>query len=310
MTFTERRISTAGYQALREALPAIVWYKKNYERYLRTALRSSPELLDGLDFDETKRRIADALVDRLVQQEQRYHGVTLQLMLETAGLTDFPDLKSHENSEVLLAKAGEAVAELKLQTERHSALLMEREMLQARSEVSRRQVDLERRFEGEIDHLRRRYDDMVGVAAGGERSRGKQFEVFLHDLFDMFDLEPRLDYALPREQIDGAFTFDTDDYIMEAKWLSGPVSREQADVFAAKVRRKGKNALGLFVSVNGFTGPALAQYSEGTPFMTMDGADLYAVLDRRVRLDDLLRRKRRHANETGECFYPAHRMFA
>jgi hypothetical protein len=41
-------------------------------------------------------------------------------------------------------------------------------------------------------------------------------------------------------------------YVRFYKWWTKPVGRGQGDVFAAKVRRKGKNALGLFVSVSGF----------------------------------------------------------
>jgi hypothetical protein len=74
---------------------------------------------------------------------------------------------------------------------------------------------------------------------------------------------------------------------------------------ATKVRRKGKNAVGLFISVNGFTEAFKEAYKESTPFIMMDGADLYAVLDNRVRLDDLIRAKKRHANETGSCWLPA-----
>ena len=76
---------------------------------------------------------------------------------------------------------------------------------------------------------------------------------------------------------------------------------ERFDVFDAKVRRKGKNALGIFVSVSGFTRPDLDAYEERTSFVTFDGSDRYMVLERRVRLDDLLRAKRRHANETVSC---------
>ncbi len=118
-------------------------------------------------------------------------------------------------------------------------------------------------------------------------------------------MEPRLAYALGGQQIDGSLSFDTDDYIVEARWREDPVDRGDADIFAAKVRRKGKNALGLIVSVNGFTGAALEQYAEATPFIAVDGRDLFLVLDGRVRLDDLLRAKRRHANETGACYLPA-----
>lgn len=71
------------------------------------------------------------------------------------------------------------------------------------------------------------------------------------------------------------------------------------------MRRKGKNALGLFISIAGMSRDAIEQYSESTPFLVLDGSDLYLVLDQRVRLDDLLNLKRRHANETGGCFLPA-----
>lgn len=113
---------------------------------------------------------------------------------------------------------------------------------------------------------------------------------------------------MEREQIDGAFSFDTDDYILKAKWWKKVMGREHADVFAAKVRRKGKNALGLNVAINGFTKDALDEYADSTPFITMDGMDLLAILDERVKLDDLLRRKKRHMNETGSCYYPASQM--
>ena len=48
--------------------------------------------------------------------------------------------------------------------------------------------------------------------------RGLNFETFLYKVFALFDMEPRLKYSLEYEQIDGAMSFDTDDYIIEAKW--------------------------------------------------------------------------------------------
>lgn len=140
------------------------------------------------------------------------------------------------------------------------------------------------------------------------QARGRAFEGFLNELFRLFDLDPKAAYSLEREQIDGAFSFDTDDYVLEAKWWKTPMSRENLDVFATKVRRKGRNALGLYVAINGFTSDALAEYASCTPFTTMDGLDLMAVLEERVRLDDLLRRKKRHMNETGSCHFPASEM--
>src|SRR5947207_12756733 len=86
-----KRISSAAYQALREALAVIVWNKRPFESYLRTALRESPELLAGLPFAEPKRLVADLLVDRLVEREQKYQSVGLTLMLEVASMENFPN---------------------------------------------------------------------------------------------------------------------------------------------------------------------------------------------------------------------------
>ncbi len=59
------------------------------------------------------------------------------------------------------------------------------------------------------------------------------------------------------------------------------------------------------MSVNGFASTALEEYNHSTPFLALDGQDLIMVLDDRIRLDDLLRAKRRHANETGACYLSA-----
>lgn len=72
--------------------------------------------------------------------------------------------------------------------------------------------------------------------------------------------------------------------------------------------RKAKNTLGLFISISGFTSGALEAYRERTPLIAMDGDDLFCVLDSRVRLDELLKRKKRYASETGSCYFPARQM--
>jgi hypothetical protein len=57
-----KRINTEAYQALRDALAVVTWYKKAFRTLLGTALRDHPELLAGLDFGgTTKREVADEL---------------------------------------------------------------------------------------------------------------------------------------------------------------------------------------------------------------------------------------------------------
>lgn len=78
--------------------------------------------------------------------------------------------------------------------------------------------------------------------------------------------------------------------------------------FRAKVESKAANTLGLCISISGFTPAAIAKQSERSPLLLMDGADLHAVLDRRISLTEVLERKRRYAVETGAPMYPVAAM--
>ena len=301
-----KKISSAAYLALRDAIPAIVWNKRPFETFLRTVLRDHSELLAGLNFSEPKRVVADALVERLIEEEHRYRDVTLLLMREISRMNRFPNLemiKDPEDRQLRLAEAKAAVDLLSYMIKDYEADLVEAEKQTAVIQARSAEAVALRRFNDDLESLKSRFIELQKEADAHQR--GYAFESLLAEMFLLYDLEPRLAYTISLEQIDGSFTFETDDYIIEARWRSKPADRGDADIFASKVRRKGKNAVGLFISVNGFTEIFKEAYRESTPFVAMNGADLYAVLDNRVRLDDLIRAKKRHANETGSCYLPA-----
>ncbi|MDR7172840.1 hypothetical protein J2W56_006606 [Nocardia kruczakiae] len=304
-----KRVSAQAYQALRNALPVVFWYKeRTLQPFLKAAFRENPRILAGLDFkSETKWAITGKLVDRLLDQEATYQNATIHLMLELANMTRFVDLEQLKDSDAKIAKARIAVAELKRHTEVFELLLTERERLAAQQAVLDQQIQSQHRFENTLREMHGHFIKMHSDT--NPQARGKAFEGFLNHLFGLFDLNPRAEYSLEREQIDGAFSLEGHDYIIEAKWLNHKVSRETADVFAAKVRRKARSSFGLFISVSGFTADALDEYSSSTPFITMDGYDLVCVLEGRIRLDELLVRKKRHANDTGQCYFSAKEMF-
>lgn len=302
-TLKAQRVDPLAYNALAHALAVIYWYKQSLARFLRVVLRDVPEILTQLDFSAPKRETVGRLVELLIANEARYQEITIALMLSVAKMDTFPDLTKHEDADRLIAQAQTAVAEVRRWTERHQ------EFRDAHEEYARTiaaDAEAAKRNRGFSEALGALRVQFLGLGSMTDaHARGRALEGFLNELFRLFDLEPRAAYSLEHEQIDGAFSFDTDDYILEAKWWKSPMEREHADVFAAKVRRKGKNALGLYVAINGLSKGARDAYSDSTPFITMDGVDLMAVVDERVRLDDLLRRKKRHMNETGSCYYPA-----
>lgn len=305
-----KRISAQAYQALRDALSLITWNKGAFESIVRDALRAHPELLIGLDFNGvTKRETADALVDRLAADEPSNQATTIDLMLEIASMTRFPNIeriKDTDERAVWLQRAHDAVGALRVLVAPYRDQVASAESSATAKQSHAAAQSVLRRFSDDLDTLRQQY--VLLHSSDDPHGRGKAFESLLRDMFLLFDMEPRLSYSLPHEQIDGSLSFDTDDYIVEARWRKEPTGRGDLDIFKAKVERKGRNAVGLFVSVNNFSSDALEQYASASPFVVFNGEDVYMVLEGRLRLDDLLRAKKRHVNETGDCYLPARNL--
>lgn len=303
-----KTMNPSAYLALVEALTAIFWNKKPFERYVRAMLKNHSELLARVDFTATKREVSGHLVDLLRANEARYLDLTVALMLDIADMETFPNLASQPDSEMMMAKATAAVAELRRWTAKQREVIAEHEAHAVSIAESVKRAQEDRVFAQAHADLKQRFMALHGAL--DVHQRGRDFEGFINEVFALYDLEPRASYSLEHEQIDGAFTYDTDHYVLEAKWWKEAIGRSMLDVFKANIERKGKNTLGLYVSMSGFTSDALAVYSYSTPFITMDGLDFMAVLDQRIRLDDLIRRKKRHASETGHCFLPVAKIFS
>ncbi|WP_344087207.1 hypothetical protein [Luedemannella helvata] len=271
------------------------------------ALHEHPELLARLDFSQVKRSVAGTVV-QLLATDARYHQTTLGLMVELSEMTVFPNLSSQVDADQLITRARKAIDALRAITRQYRADLDGQERAQARQRADQARLAAQRSYDEALGQIK---SDFVRLDASGDpQGRGRRFETVLYRLFELHDMQPRIAYSLPHEQIDGSFTFNTDDYLLEAKWCKPRIEREQADVFAAKIHRKGRNTLGLFVSVSGFTQGFLeVPHASGCPFITLDGDDIYLVLDGRIRFDEVLQTKRRHLNDTGNCHLPVRSFF-
>ncbi len=306
---TTKRIAAGAYDALIEALSAVFWNKPPFQRFLRIELRDCPELLAGLDFEQTKRQVASELGMRLAAQESNYQPVTLALMLKLAELEDFPNLRQQVDRDTLIAVAQAAVADLRRWTATYSEIADAQERLRNDDAEQAAREAQRRNFEGVLGQLRDQFMALHGES--DYSARGRILEGLLNELFVLCDLSPRKSFSIGGEQLDGAFTFNTDDYLLEAKWEKDPASREDVDVLSMKVQRKSKNTLGLFLAINGFSHHAEEAHSNcGTGLIFMDGADLFAVLDNHISLADLLDAKRRHLSQTGRPLLTAAEILA
>ena len=157
-------------------------------------------------------------------------------------------------------------------------------------------------FKEKLEELKAKFYDIA--MSTNPQQRGYDLEGFLNELFILFDLDPKSSFKIAGEQIDGAFTFDNNDYLLEAKWQEKPVDAGYLYKFSGILTGKLKNTLGLFISINGFSPESTKTNSEALKAMIlMDGADLNAILDSRITLHEMLYRKRRHASQTGDIYF-------
>lgn len=155
---------------------------------------------------------------------------------------------------------------------------------------------------GKLDILKVKFYQLH--AQQNRQQAGLNLEKLLEELFELYALDPRSSFRVQGEQIDGSFQLDGETYLVEAKWLSQPVSEEPLLVFRGKLEGKSAWTRGVFIALNGFSDLALQAITRGKQptFFLMEGYDLTMVLEGQCRLDDLLRAKVRLLNEKGKMF--------
>lgn len=299
MASPAKKLAPRAWDALSEALATYEWYKAPFETLVRRLFADAPAALGGLNFAETKRKVVAALVDALRRRESECQPLVIDALIELSQYDErFPNLARLDDGAEKVAAAQSARRQVIEVTEQYSELAQQRERLRSELAHQTSLADERRTHDAILQALKNRFMDMF--AATDPHRRGRDFEGFLNELFALWDLSPRAAYDLEHEQIDGAFTFRTDDYLLEARWWQEALQPKELNDFRVKVDGKARNTLGLCVAVTGFTDGAIKKHSEDqSPLILMDGTDLMPILEGRIGLDEVLERKRRHAAETG-----------
>lgn len=299
-----KRISFAAIHALKEALSRVYWYKTDLRSFLSQCL-SETEILKRLNWNEYKRNIVETLVSHLTTDEEKHQRDLIRLMSEICEINDFSHLLKLEDGKEKAELAEKSVEVLRSQMKGYQDLqLEEREVERRRQEALKRSLQVSA-VQKKLNEIRELYYVLVG--GNNPQKRGYDLEKILRDLFELFDLDPKASFKLIGEQIDGAFSFEGTDYLLEAKWQKDPVSAKELDSLVGKLSRKLDNTLGLFLSINAYTEDAVKVHSSGRRLVIlMDGSDLMAVLEGRIDLVQLLLRKRRNASQTGNIYMKIH----
>lgn len=301
-----QRISANAIHALKDALTVAFWWKKDLYAYAHAAVKGEPTFLAGIDWldrEQPKRDSVGLFVDRLVREQDEHQSLLIELLVDVANMKDFPQLSRAEDADLKIADARRAVAHLKTLVEPYEIQLQEEQQTRERIADRRDEYNAQRATTQQLDQLRQEF---LQITQMEPQARGFALEKLLRELFALFDLDPKASFRVVGEQIDGGFTLDGEHFLLEAKWEQQLADRAALDVFASKVARRSDNTLGLFIAMSGFQPTAVEAHSgKRSALILMDGGDLYAVLDGRIDLRELLRRKRRHAAMTGDILLTA-----
>ena len=172
-----------------------------------------------------------------------------------------------------------------------------------RLERERRLSEL-RQSKERIDALKVRFSELALIR--NPQERGYAFEPFLRDLFQAHKIEYRGSYRNRGEQIDGAFKHGGREWLVEARWRALPPDASDLLAFAHKVDTKLIATLGLFITMQPPDVSVLEHVAAHTRALVIaDGADLTAVLERRLDLGEMLDLKLRAAAQEGRIYAPA-----
>jgi len=296
MSLNGKKISPQAIMALKEALSVVFWKRDDLKDFVKMTIENKA-IVGTINWEGTKRESVKELVSRMANWPDIYGDDLMSLLVAVSDFTDFEHLAFFDEDGSKRKKAKEAVQALRMHTKGFMQISKEQEEAAKRRAESEKKIAKNKSLDSELSELKTKFNQIA--VNPNKQQRGFQLEKFLNELFLLYEMDPKSSFKNYGEQIDGAFTFQNTDYLLEAKWKD-QVGRGELASFCYKVESKLKTTIGLMVTIDGLTPEAISP--DFKSIIIMDGADLSAVVEGRISLPDLLYKKRRKAAETGNIF--------
>lgn len=276
------------------------FWRKNALRQFLLACSISDSFLSSWSSEETKREFLYRLMEALQKSKTGESGIYAMAAF-LADQTAFPDLDGWEDSAEKNSAARIATKNLNDYLAREKAVVInEKEAVKARTRFE--QLRQQRaRSQVNLAKLNERLTDLSTKL--GTQSAGYDFQPWFFDLMEYFEVESRRPYVVSGRQIDGSVTVDGTTYLVELKFTKEQADAPDIDTFFKKVINKADNTMGIMVSISGYSSVAIKEASsDRTPLLLLDYNHVYAMLAGTHAFQDLIRRCRRHASQTGTSF--------
>ncbi|ASA23370.1 hypothetical protein [Paenibacillus donghaensis] len=255
----------------------------------------------------TKREMGAIILDALEEKPENQKSIR-KIISIGAHWSQFHLAGNEMQARATVQKAREVLNLIEIMEEKEVRILneereKEKRLLNEKKQKAKIEKELEIKKGSEL--LLLMYDDLV-VMKENPQKRGFMLEELMNMLFNVYDIALMESFRRNDggEQIDGAFKIDGWHYIVEIKWTTQLTDIRQLDSLYGKVARSGKQTMGLFVSISGWSNhviPLMKQHPDKSVFL-MDGYDLRKVLSQEISLIDLLQNKIAKFNIESEPF--------
>lgn len=276
------------------------WFKRALRNFLSQNHISNNALshLSGM----TKREFLDWLYDQLLsQKDNKGHRLILEMARNLAEQETFPDLQNHEDSEIKIKQAVDAVNLLRKELSKlDGQIAAKKQKEQARKEAEERRLK-NISAQQTLEKLQKQLAELSTRL--GTQQAGYDFQDWFYDMVDYFEISSKRPYVIQGRQIDGSVTLDGTSFLVELKFTTEQAGAPDIDSFRSKVESKADNTMGIMVSVSGYSSVAIKEASgKRTPLLLLDHSHLYHVLGGAMTLPEVINRIKRHAAQTAESY--------
>lgn len=247
----------------------------------------------------SKRKIAPLILDDIEQRGCSQQCIR-KIIEIAAHWSSFHLADNEYKARATVQKARELLGILELMEEREA----KQKEIARKEELARLERERAEILTNHLGLLLMMFDDLV--RSEEPQRRGFLLQDLLNRLFDLYQIPVMQSFTRNKgaEQIDGAFKLDGWYYIVECRWRKKLADIRELDGLAGNVRRSGKQTMGLFLSINGWSTnvPTLLKQNPEKTIILMDGYDLRTVLNGQADLPDFLLAKLAHLNLKVEPF--------
>ncbi len=250
----------------------------------------------------SKRQIAPLILDAVDKRSDR--NSILRTIIEIgAQWSSFHLANDEYAARATVQKARELLGTIELMEAREAK---QRELAREQ-ELAKMEQERARMFRQQLELLLMMFDDLS--KSDDPHKRGFLLEDLLARTLTLFSIPVVGSFRRNKgaEQIDGSFRLEGWHYLVECKWRKKLSDIQQLDSLYGRIGRSGKQAMGMFLSINGWSNsvPNLLKQNSDKCIILMDGYDLRCVLSGQIDLQDFLLAKVGKLNDKSEPFFGA-----